>query len=248
MKFRKGVTKILYNRQTQSLKNGCKLKECTSLKRADKEKILQQQINQQKNLTDLCTLPFIFKKGDHSSKVYVLFNTFYCVFPNNNNRISTELKEYTTWLSKIKTVYPLPDNITNAIKRENKTVENLECLMAFHFYFIENKFKLGGFVKIHPEKISLIYYRTQDIPKDGIPIDRNIFNLIESSNDETTYVEVHDKWIGEIADAIATSQKGIQTNINEVPLDKTLYATVSVRLKPEFFIHQEHLGHNDINN
>lgn len=258
------LARLRYNRQTKHLKSGFKAKnsKSTHLIRADKDLILEQRLKQCKNTTEVCNLPFVFPNGDQSAKRFVLFDHFYCVFPAHKviasvpntdgfteiNSPVDPLRAFTIRLSKAKTTYPLAES--NALKRENKKVDKIECLMALNYLFISNKFNFGGYVMASDDDnvptLTLIYYRTQGVQKDiGIPVDQNIFNLLESTNDETTHVHVHNEWVGEITKLVSMAQKGTETNIVDVPLDKTLYATVTVNLKPEFFTQQEHLGNTN---
>lgn len=258
------LAKLRYNRQTKQLKRGFKSKNksSTHLIRADKDLILEQRLKQHKNTTDVCNLPFVFPNGNQSTKRYVLFDQFYCVFPAYKfvapdtitegvadiNSLVDPLRAFTAWLAKAKTAYPLSESVSNALKRENKRVDKIECLMAFNYFFVSNKFTFGGYAMATDDDggvptLTMTYYRTQGIPKDlGIPVDQNLFNLLESMNDESTHVQVHNEWTGDITKLVSMAQKGTETNIDDVPLDKTLYATVTVNLKPEFFTQQEHLG------
>ena len=72
-------------------------------------------------------------------------------------------------------------------------------------------------------------------------VDPNLFLLKESQKDTTTTCQISDQWIGKIVDAVAVDQRVVDTDITNVPLNKTLYATVTALLKHTFITKPSHM-------
>lgn len=248
------IARMRYSRRTKRLQKGF-VNDACRLIRADKNLAFEAaSASGNKKTTDVCTFPFqLSRQSSLSHRRYVLYNSFYCIFPpeektpgDNTMTPDEVLRAYGGWLAKAKTEHTLPADVLEAIKRDNKTFVYQDAAAVLNHFFVCNKFVWGGYVLSSGDDgedttITLVYYRTQAISKDGgIVVDPNIFCLMESIGDITTNSEINNEWCGTIAKEVSMAQLGVDTNISSVPLDKTLYGTVTCALKTTFYTQTEH--------
>lgn len=201
---------------------------------------VKNRINDAQKKADICLYPFVLSQQD-SHQRHVLYNAFYCVFPKDKETGSRDdiLREYGGWLSKVKSEYTLPESALNALKRENKVMVHIETALALNHFFLFYKFVYGGYMLSGGEDdttITLIYYRTQPLPKNGgIIINPNLFYLLESIGDITSYSQIHNTWCVKVFKDISMLQLGVNTDISSIPFDKALYGTATYALKTSFF-------------
>lgn len=257
------MAKLRYNRRTKRLQKGLRGTDACVLVRADKNlavEALQQDATSRNNTLDVCSLPFAFPYGGRKQthKRYALYNSFYCVFPPDRDKSTTTaafqdqiLRDYGAWLTKCKFKYALPVSVVEVLKKENRAFVYPDSTFAFNHFYIDNKFVCEGYVlsgKDDKEEdaatITMVYHRTQPIPKDeNIFVDPNIFCLLESLGDTTTHSQVYNEWCeGDFAQKVSMAQLGANTDIQTVPLDKALYATLTCALKTVFFSQTEHIN------
>lgn len=236
-----------YNRRTKRIQQGGFRPYGSStdcLVRADKNKALEEMINRRKT-TDVCWLPFVFPSGAQGHRQFVIYENFYCILPpplQQEEEEGAAIRAYSAWLNKAKSEHPLPEGMMEKLRKDNKTVEQTDVLTAMHHFFVSNKFTPGGFVLSADEEeptVTLVYYRTQPIP-DGVLVNPYLFSLLDSQSDTHTHTQINNEWCGEIIKMVAAAQRGADTDITHIPLDKTLYATVTSTLKPSFFTQQTH--------
>lgn len=245
------IAKMRYDRRIKRLQKGFKDKDALKLVRADKN-LAMLNLNNNKKTLDVCLLPFLFSFGAH--RRYVICNNFYLVFPPEDDTSPTVsqdqiLREYGAWLVKVKSEHDLPTGVVSILKKENRTFVHPDTMAALNHFFITNKFVCEGYVLSMSDdgeypSITQVYHRTQPIPKDDqILINPNLFNLMESSGDITTYAQIHNEWCGSVvAKIVSMAQLGVDTDIQSVPLDKALYAVVTSALKTAFYPQAEHVN------
>lgn len=244
-----------YNRRTKRLQKGLEVNDACRLVRADKKIGFDTSENAAytKRTTDVCMYPFTLSQPlSQSQRRYVIYDTFYCIFPppEDGTRPTSQddiLRAYGTWLAKAKTEHALPPEMLEAIKRKNKALTHEESAAVLNHFFVSNKFVCGGYMISSTDggentAITLIYHRTQPVLRDGgILVDPNIFCLLESVRDITTHSHIINEWCGTIAKEVSMAQWGVDTNISGIPLDKTLYGTVTCALKTTFFSQPDHI-------
>lgn len=250
------IAKMRYNRRLKRLQKGCRETDTCRLVRAD-QNLAMETINNScnKQCIDVCILPFAFPRGPQSLRRYFLYNNFYCVFPTENKTSTATpvmqdqiLKKYSNWLSRSQSEHALPEELLVALKRENKTFVHPDVAAALNHFYVTHKFICQGYVLSstdYNEKttVTLVYHRTQPVPKNGgILIDPNIFCLMDTLGDITTHSQINNEWCGDIAREFSVAQIGVDTNIQSVPTDKTLYATFTCILKSAFYPQTEHVN------
>lgn len=248
------LARMRYNRCTKRLHKGFRhrLGAAANLVRADKNEALDKMMKRKKT-TDVCNLPFVFPHGPQSHLKYIVYDKYYCVFPipqinkpSGANDEGDVVRAYSAWLNRVKVEHPLLESLLEKLKKENKTFVYPAAMAALNHFFITNKFVVGGFflsiTDDNGPSATLVYYRTQPVSADtGIQIDSNLFCLLESLGDDITVAEINNNWCGDIAKSVSAAQKGADTDISFVPLDKTMYATVTGPLKTFFYTQPQHM-------
>lgn len=249
------LARMRYKKRLKRLQKGFVTNDACRLRRADKCLAFEDTNTSLKKTTDVCTYPFVLSQMQSQSfRRYVLYNDCYCIFPSSNAPETPNveqdqvLRTYGAWLSNAKTEHAIPTEVLEAIKRENKVFVHRDVTTVFNHFFVANKFVYGGYVLSLGDDdgettLTLVYYRTQPVPKDGgIVIDPNIFFFIESIRDMTTFFQINNQWCGTITKEVSMAQSGVDTNISCVPLDKTLYGTVTCALKTTFYTQPDHVN------
>ena len=222
-----------------------------NLIRADKNKPLEERLIKKKT-TDIFGYPFVLPSGPQGHRRYALYDTFYCVFPSHEGPPTGGgyeegiLMAYSAWMNRSKTDHPLPTSLLETLGREDKSIVQEDTVTVLNHFFIFNKFAYGGYVISADEDdgdptVTMIYYRSQPLESTGLMVDPNLFLLKESQKDTTTACQISDQWIGKIVDAVAVDQRVVDTDITNVPLNKTLYATVTALLKHAFITKPSHM-------
>lgn len=241
------LARLRYNRRIKRLNRPLGSSESSidaNLIRAGKIKHKEAAI---RKMTDVRRYPFSFPTtGSQGHKRYVLYDSFYCIFPSTVSGVESDiLMTYTSWLSRTKTEYPLPNSVSEYLAREGRAIVHVDTVHAMNHFLIANKFSFGGHVLNADEdgyvSVSLIYYRTQPVSTEGIIVDPNLFFLKEAQKDSTTSCRISDQWSGDVADAVASAQVGVDTDIEHVPLDKCLYVAVTAYLKAGFQVKSSHM-------
>lgn len=241
------LARMRYNRRTKRLQKGFDVNDACRLVRADKNLASEAATAAStKKTTDVCTYPLVI--GQQAPVRYILYDTFYCIFPPSEETPTSHciLRAFGSWLAKAKTEHGLPADMLEAIKRENKALVHQDAAAVLNHFFVSNKFACGGYMlssRGEVTAVTLIYHRTQPVVRDGgILVDPNIFCLLESIGDITTHAVINNEWCGNpIAKEISMAQLGVDTNISSVPLDKTLYGTVTCALETSFFPQPDHI-------
>lgn len=220
-----------------------------------KNQLINDAIKRRRQITDVCNYPFEFPRGDVTGRKYVLYDKYYCVFPVESSREDavTDVKgreesilvEYTNWLSLGREKNPLDATLLESLRRENKMIHYHDTVVMFNNFFIANKFEYAGHVLTDDGDtgdsfVTLVYFRTQQV--SGIVVDKFLFSLMESQRDALTHCRINDSWSGNVVQSVAVARAEIDTNIRKpIPLDKTLYATVSTPLRAAAFVGREHV-------
>lgn len=225
----------------------------TNLIRAGKNKQKEEAIRKRQT-TDVCAYPFVFPTGPQGHRRYALYDTFFCTFPASQDQTTRSdtapadgdiLLAYTAWMSRTKTDYPLHSNLINYLSQEDKTIIHLDTVCALHHFLISSKFAYGGYIMSADDgdaHVTLVYYRAYPTSTEGLIVDPNIFFLREAQRDVSTHCQISDQWSGDMSELCA--QPGVDTDIDYVPLDKCLYATVTAYLKPNFQAKTAHMTAN----
>ena len=254
------IAQVRYNRRVKRLQKGFAGNDACRLVRADKNLAMNAMMDagqSGRRTLDVCAHPFVFPSGSQTFRRYVLYNSFYCVFPPEDTSSSSTsavvsqdqvLRDYGTWLTKCKREHDLPQGVIAALKKESRALIHPDAAAAFNRFYVTNKFVCGGYVLSvgddgEDTTVTLIYHRTQPLQKDErVLVDPNLFCLLESLGDITTHSQVHNEWCGAAAREVSLAQYGVDTDIVSVPLDKAFYATLTCALKTSFYPRDEHVN------
>ena len=233
------------------------------LVRADREENRKARM-QQKRTLDILNMPFELPRGPQDSRVYVLYEDFYCILPINPDESSTSkrggeaVRAYSEWLTaatKGEHSEELQKLLTDPLKMNQTAVEQSDTLHALNNYLLNNKFQQEGWVLSSnlnsytttatessdnlcmksKNYLTVIYHRAY-YDDAGMEIDPNIFTLMEAQHDFTTNMQIFSGYLpSDLKRLIAGALKGLDTNImKSVPTDKALYASVTCLLKPDY--------------